>query len=1280
MGAFWRYSLASLALVQTTLADNIYWANYVNCPQACSASGPISSNWTHYHAVSDLEWCQKPMLFDMGLQTPVDQADAHITIRACTVSDFGPVAVRNPGLLSRQETFDNETKPAAISNSSQTTTCGTPGSSPERSSLDVRLSWGGSADRDGNDAVLATENLIRNLEKGVSGCAEPTILFAKSGKTIVGLYVGSQIDTSSAASIMHDQFASRAKADKVPNRIGAQICGERPISSQTFGIYADIKGNVTAVQDVVRGWSEGRCLAEYDQEEVMKSTSVGITSALMDESSLVSSSGGGGGAERRELHARATCKFAQADPGDGCWALEQKCKISRSDLIKYNGGKSDFCDTVKSGQYVCCGSGDLPDFSPQPDADGNCKAYTVQLKDLCGTIAAANQISNWTKLEEVNKDSWGWTGCANLQPGQNICLSKGKPPMPNPIVGATCGPQVPGTQMPTNGTKLADLNPCPLNVCCNIWGNCGLSDDFCIESPADSGAPGAAKPGSNGCISNCGSEIVHSDKGPDKFRVVGYFESWNQDRECLHMDVSKLPEVTPIGWSFTGYTHIHFAFPDITPQLTVDVSKVQDQFDGFKKLNYGAKKIVSFGGWAFSNDAPTYAVFRTMVSSEVNRQKAARNIIRFVTDNNLDGVDFDWEYPGATDIDGTPGGSPDEGENYLKFLKTVRNSLPQGKSLSIAAPSSFWYLRNFPIKAMSEILDYIIYMTYDLHGQWDVGNKWANPGCPTGNCLRHHVNETEVNLSLSMVTKAGVPSNKVVVGMPLYGRSFKMAEKGCTGPDCTFLGDRLNSQAAKGVCTDTAGYISNVEIRGIQNSNSNTDLYGERSVKEYQDEGDIIVYDDTEWVSWLKPTNYLLRAAGYLGGNFGGTSDWAIDLEFDFKDGGKGDDHEPETGQDKAACDYSRTFKDLDDLKNNAGGLSLFCRQIYALETLDKMLGDLYEEYKRIDNGYDTKFQAYTRYIDRITPYAIKNYMSKGMEFFDCLRDPELMLPETRHCLDFSEDERSQGSFDMTLTLRDREGYFTGLLKETGVIEEWVNFNGHERDIGYCNVEGVGICPPDTGVRDWFGLPQKNDKIEVSDPKDIVTEGLGNIDEIRHNLLTTRLEIMLGVWDGSVDDVVQVLSVPVFMLGEAVEGMREAKELGEDQEDWEEEQAREKAKQLILTIVGAVLFVVPFVGEVGAVLAGAATLARIALIAGETANLAFGIYGMVDDPDSALMGVLGMMFGLGGITKVGRNPKGFKDMAAKRANLRTSGGVSKIGGNFQKWDDALQDIVQACRK
>lgn len=118
----------------------------------------------------------------------------------------------------------------------------------------------------------------------------------------------------------------------------------------------------------------------------------------------------------------------------------------------------------------------------------------------------------------------------------------------------------------------------------------------------------------------------------------------------------------------------------------------------------------------------------------------------------------------AIDIPGTPPGQPEDGPNYLKFLSAMRNKLPRGprgRTLSIAAPASFWYLKAFPIGKMADELDYIVYMTYDLHGklspkserlapaiesstkdtilgQWDAGNEYSIEGCPAGNCLRSH--------------------------------------------------------------------------------------------------------------------------------------------------------------------------------------------------------------------------------------------------------------------------------------------------------------------------------------------------------------------------------------------------------------------------------------------------------------------------------------------------------------------------------------------------------------
>lgn len=52
----------------------------------------------------------------------------------------------------------------------------------------------------------------------------------------------------------------------------------------------------------------------------------------------------------------------------------------------------------------------------------------------------------------------------------NICVSKGDPPMPSVMKNAVCGPQKAGTKRPDNWDDIESLNPCPLNVCCDIWG------------------------------------------------------------------------------------------------------------------------------------------------------------------------------------------------------------------------------------------------------------------------------------------------------------------------------------------------------------------------------------------------------------------------------------------------------------------------------------------------------------------------------------------------------------------------------------------------------------------------------------------------------------------------------------------------------------------------------------------------------------------------------------------------------------------------------------------
>jgi hypothetical protein len=137
--------------------------------------------------------------------------------------------------------------------------------------------------------------------------------------------------------------------------------------------------------------------------------------------------------------------------------------------------------------------------------------------------------------------------------------------------------------------------------------------------------------------------------------------------------------------------------------------------------------------------------------------------------------------------------------------------------------------------------------------------------------------------ALSMITKAGVPSGQVMVGVASYGRSFTMTTAGCTSADCTWS---VGGDA--GPCTDTIGYISNAEINQILSENPSAEQL-------YDDDSDtnILVYNDTQWVGYMTYSTKVERETLYQMYSFGGSTEWAVDLESYSLDDDNGDGWEP---------------------------------------------------------------------------------------------------------------------------------------------------------------------------------------------------------------------------------------------------------------------------------------------------------------------------------------------------------------------------------------------------
>ncbi|KOS19727.1 Killer toxin subunits alpha/beta [Escovopsis weberi] len=855
--------MAAIALLMS--ADGAL-ARVEHCPTRCSLSGANTGNWSAYPSLDNFERCDQAMFYSFALYDPIDDPDVNHRVLAC--SSYGPDFAGLPA--------------SSVSVSSA-----------DPKDVDYEIGWW----EDGYGlAASVISSLVRQmgqyLDNGHGPTDRPLILFARSGAATVGIYVGQALQKQSISDMglrLFNGFISSNHTIPSPS-VAIQLCEPGFDSTHIFGLVAMSNATFNPIQEAIKFWANGTCLPFSESTKIPAQAA--FTAPLVDTPGLDKATHGNltvhsnrtlavsNGKDKRRarlpselsharLHARADCDTIQVVPGDSCAALATRCGVSPTDFTKYNPAK-DLCAKLVPKQHVCCSKGDLPDFRPQKNSDGSCASYQVSTGDNCGDIAAANGLE-MSDLEDFNKKTWGWNGCERLLIDTVMCLSEGDPPFPAPMANALCGPQVPGTEKPTNGTDFADLNPCPLNACCDVWGQCGITREFCIDT--GNGAPGTAKAGTNGCISNCGTTIVKG-KGDGSQRVA-YYQGYGLSRKCLFQDALQIDT--------TKYTHVHFGFGVLTPDFQVETGDILSsyEFEQFKLIK-GARRVLSFGGWDFSTKPATYSIFREGVTPE-NRFLMASNIANFIIDNGLDGVDIDWEYPGAPDIPNIPPASKDDGLNYLYFLVILKNLLGD-RSVSIAAPSSYWYLKQYPIAEISRIIDYIVFMTYDLHGQWDSGNHNSQVGCDTGNCLRSQVNLTETQTSLAMITKAGVAAEKVVVGVTSYGRSFKMAEAGCYGPNCVFTGDDQHPQAAQGVCTGAAGIIANAEIADIIAGTDSTGLAARSSrvTANYIDptsNSRILVYDDVQWVDYMDDSIKTMRQALYKGWGFAGTTDWASDLQ-----------------------------------------------------------------------------------------------------------------------------------------------------------------------------------------------------------------------------------------------------------------------------------------------------------------------------------------------------------------------------------------------------------------
>lgn len=237
-------------------------------------------------------------------------------------------------------------------------------------------------------------------------------------------------------------------------------------------------------------------------------------------------------------------------------------------------------------------------------------------------------------------------------------------------------------------------------------------------------------------------------------------------------------------------TRIHYAFADIGSDGTVkssdswaDVEKRYStdswndngtnaygcvkQLYLLKAKNRSLKVLLSVGGWTWSYK------FSSMAADATMRQTFASSAVKLITDWGFDGIDIDWEFNAydATKADA---------QNIILLLQAVRNAFTAWSAahapgyhflVTVASPAGPAVYGQWDMAAMDPYIDSWNLMAYDYAGAW--GTAAGHAANLYFDAQNMAATPYSTDQAVSAYVASGVAPSKIIMGLPLYGRSFE---------------------------------------------------------------------------------------------------------------------------------------------------------------------------------------------------------------------------------------------------------------------------------------------------------------------------------------------------------------------------------------------------------------------------------------------------------------------------------------------------------------------------
>jgi len=235
-------------------------------------------------------------------------------------------------------------------------------------------------------------------------------------------------------------------------------------------------------------------------------------------------------------------------------------------------------------------------------------------------------------------------------------------------------------------------------------------------------------------------------------KIAGYFPSW-----------AGSPAVS--SFEFQNLTHIIYCFASANSDGSISVdSGIPNSAVVTAAHVANVKVLISFGGSGNTNGFPA-------MSDTTIRTKFISNVFNYLLQNQLDGIDIDWEYP-TTRQSGTL--TLLVRDLRLKFntvSKEYADIRSQQLLITLAIPPTGGNAQFYQLESMTPYVDWYNVMDYDFSGSW---SSTAQNDAPLYSGYGDQSGSTASSITYMSVTRK-VPKSKILLGVPFYGKIFNAA-------------------------------------------------------------------------------------------------------------------------------------------------------------------------------------------------------------------------------------------------------------------------------------------------------------------------------------------------------------------------------------------------------------------------------------------------------------------------------------------------------------------------